>query len=85
MSASFFTRTFLATYLDKAFSDLRSVSLADGGREQLMFSTPVGEIATREAVTAARDTSIMDAARIMSRRRVSSLMITERGGSPSES
>jgi CBS domain-containing protein len=78
----FFTRTFLATYLDKVFNDQRSVSLVAGSREQPLFTTPVGELATRAVVTASSDTPILEAARIMSRHRVSSLVITGEGGEP---
>lgn len=71
----FFTRTFISTYMDKAFSDLRDGSLARGGRKQLIFSTTVGDLIKRSAVTAPPHVSIRDAARVMSRHRVSSLVI----------
>jgi CBS domain-containing protein len=72
----FFTRTFITTYMDKLFSDLRDGSLARGGRTQPMFSTPVGDLIKRKAITAPPQVSIRDAARIMSRHRVSSLVIS---------
>lgn len=72
----FFTRTFITTYMDKLFSDLRDVNRARGGREQRLFSTPVGELVKRAAVTAAPQLPIRDAARVMSRNRVSSLVIS---------
>jgi CBS domain-containing protein len=71
----FFTRTFITTYMDKLFSDLRYGSLARGGREQLLFSCPVGDLIQRAAVTAPPHVSIRAAARIMSDNRVSSLVI----------
>ena len=78
----FFTRTFITTYMDKAFSDLRDGSLARGGREQLMFSTPVGDLIKRAAVTAPPHVSIRDAARVMSSHRVSSLVIASADRAP---
>ena len=78
----FFTRTFITTYMDKLFSDLRDGSLARGGRTQLMFSTPVGDLIKRAAVTAPPHISIRDAARVMSRHRVSSLVISSADREP---
>lgn len=78
----FFTRTFISTYMDKAFSDVRAASLADGGREQLLFSTPVGELTSREPVAAPAAISIREAAAVMSRNHVSSLVLTGEDGAP---
>jgi CBS domain-containing protein len=78
----FFTRTFMTTYMDKAFSDMHAVSLADDDREQLLFTTPVGQLPTREPVAASVGISIREAAGIMSRNRVSSLMLTGDADAP---
>jgi CBS domain-containing protein len=78
----FFTRTFIAPYLDKAFSDTRANSLVLGGGEQLLFTTPVGQLQTREPVAASSGITIRDAAGIMSRNRVSSLVLTDAAGAP---
>lgn len=71
----FFTRAFITTYMDKVFSDLRERSLARGGREQRMFFTPVGALIKRASVTVAPQVSIRHAAEVMSRHRVSSLVV----------
>jgi CBS domain-containing protein len=78
----FFTRTFITTYMDKAFSDMHAVSLADGDREQLLFTTPVGQLPTRDPVAASAGISIREAAGIMSRHRVSSLVLTDAADTP---
>lgn len=78
----FFTRAFITTYLDKAFSDVRATSLALGESERLLFTTSVGELSTREPVAAAAGISIKNAAGIMSRNRVSSLVLTDAAGAP---
>jgi CBS domain-containing protein len=78
----FFTRTFISTYMDKAFSDMRAASLTEGGREQLLFTTPVGELTSREPVSAPSGVSIREAAGIMARNRVSSLILTDAAGAP---
>jgi CBS domain-containing protein len=78
----FFTRTFITTYMDKAFGDMHTFSLAYGDREQLLFTTPVGQLPTREPVAASAGISIREAAGIMSRNRVSSLMLTDAADAP---
>ena len=78
----FFTKKFLATYLDKAFSDLRASNLAPRDGEQLLFTTPVQALVRREPVSAPVGVSIRQAARVMARHRVSSLVLTGRGCEP---
>ena len=78
----FFTRTFITTYLDKAFGDLRGDRLAAGGGELLLFKTPIRALLKREPVTAPRGVTIREAAQVMSRNRVSSLLITGEAGEP---
>jgi len=78
----FFTRMFISPYLDKAFSDARANSLDLGGSEQLLFTTPVGRLQTREPVAASPGISIRDAAGIMTRNQVSSLVLTDATGTP---
>jgi len=78
----FFTRTFIAPYLDKAFSDARTANLVLCSSEQLLFTIPVGQLPTREPVAASSGISIRDAATIMSRDRVSSLVLTDAAGAP---
>ena len=78
----FFTRTFITTYLDKVFNDLRDGRRARGGREQRMFTTPVGDLIQRLAVTAPTHLCIRDAARLMSANRISSLVIATADGEP---
>jgi len=78
----FFTRAFIAPYLDKAFGDVRATSLVLGGGEQMLFTTPVGQLPTREPIAASSGISIRDAAGIMSRNRVSSLVLVDPAGIP---
>jgi CBS domain-containing protein len=50
---------------------------ADRGRTQTLFMTPMGELAKREPVTVTPDTSISAAAKKMSERGISSLLVNE--------
>jgi len=78
----YFQRTFLVKYMDKAFTDMRARSRVFGGGEKLLFTTPVGDLATRGVVTAPRDIAIREGADLMSRHRISSLVLTDGDGVP---
>lgn len=52
------------------------------GGEKLLFITTVGELVTREAVTVQEDTPIADAADLMSRHHISSLVVVSPEGAP---
>jgi CBS domain-containing protein len=78
----YFHRTFLAKYMDKAFVDMRNRSQLLGGGEKLLFTTPVGDLATRTVVTAPREVTIRAAAERMSARRISSLVLVDREEAP---
>ena len=61
-SASTCTATFLSKYLDKTLHEMRTRSILVGGGERLLFTTPVGELATGTVVTAPPGLSIQAAA-----------------------
>jgi len=75
-------RTFLSKYLDKTLHEMRTRSILVGGGERLLFTTPVGELATGKVVTAPPGLSIQEAAAIMSRNRISSLVVLDAGDKP---
>lgn len=70
-------RDFFGERSDRIREDLASARVAAAGGDAL--GTPVGELLTRDAVTTDPDTSIRDAARIMTERRVSALLVVEDG------
>lgn len=70
-------RDFFSERTDRIREELASARVAAAGGDVL--GTPVRELLTRDAVTTAPETSIRDAARIMTERRVSALMVVERG------
>jgi len=76
-------RTFLSKYLDRTLHEMRTRSILVGGGERLLFTTPVGELATGAVVTTPAGLSIQAAAEIMSRNSISSLIVLGAGGTPS--
>lgn len=70
-------RDFFGQRADKIREDLASVRVAAAGGDAL--GTPVGDLLTREAVATGPETSIREAARIMTDHRVSALLVVDHG------
>jgi CBS domain-containing protein len=52
------------------------------GSERILYSLPVQDLASREVVTASADLPVLEAARLMSARRIGSLVIVDERGRP---
>jgi len=78
----FFLKSFLNKYIDKTYREMHNKSLLYGGGDKLLFTTPVGELATKDVVTASQDITIKEAAEIMSEKRISSLVLVDLEGIP---
>lgn len=79
----FFHKSFLNKYLDKTFREMQNKNLAYGCGDKFLFTMPVGELATKEVITAPQEISIQEAARMMSNKRISSLILVDGNGLPS--
>lgn len=78
----YFCVSFLNKHLDKTYHEMRSKSLNYSSGDRLLFTTPVGELATKEVITALEDITIKEAAVQMSKNRISSLILVDRDGIP---
>ncbi|MBZ0156778.1 MAG: DUF294 nucleotidyltransferase-like domain-containing protein [Alphaproteobacteria bacterium] len=78
----FFHQSFLNKYLDRTFRTMHDRCLSPGHGNQLLLTTPVGELATHEIKLAPRDISIQEASALMTRNRISSLVLTDSGSRP---
>lgn len=78
----YFLQTHFSTYVDKVYREMHSKSLFYGSSDHLLFTTPVGDIATKAVVTVREDTTIRDAAREMSKNRISCLIVMDRNELP---
>jgi CBS domain-containing protein len=78
----YFLQTHFSKYVDRVYREMHSKSLFYGSSDHLLFTTPVGDIATKAVVTVLDGATIREAAREMSRNRISSLIITDRSGLP---
>ncbi|RPI36455.1 MAG: CBS domain-containing protein, partial [Nitrospiraceae bacterium] len=78
----FYLNSFVNKYIDKTLNGIQSKSMLYGGGDKMLFTTPVGELATKEVVSALHDISIREGAEIMSKKHISSLVLTDDDGVP---
>ena len=79
----YFNKSFLTRYLDKTFSEIQNKNLVYGGGDKMLFTMPVGEIASKDIIKASENISIQEAAEIMSNYRISCLILIDAQGIPS--
>jgi CBS domain-containing protein len=72
----------LKKYVDRPNRDLGKKGLLYGGADRLFFTTPIGELARKDLITAPEDVSIREATEIMSRNQISSLVLVDPLGLP---
>ncbi|NTW68061.1 MAG: CBS domain-containing protein, partial [Nitrospirae bacterium] len=78
----YFLQSHFTKYVDKVYREMHSKSLFYGSSDHLLFTTPVGDIATTGVVAVEQDTTIRDAALEMSKNRISCLIVIDRNGLP---
>lgn len=78
----YFLKSFFINFIDRTYEETRKRFSAVGESDRALYTTRVGEIVRREPVTADEDTSLGEAAAVMSREKVSSLVIMARSGVP---
>ena len=69
-------------YIDKTYREMHSKSLFYGSSDHFLFTTTIGDIASKDVVTVSEDTSIQEAAREMAKHRISSLIVLDRYNLP---
>jgi CBS domain-containing protein len=76
----FFNKSFLTRYLDKTFKEIQNKNLVYAGGDKILFTMPVGELASKDVIKASENLSIQEAAEIMSNYRISALILIDAGG-----
>ncbi len=71
----YFLKSHLTKYIDRTYKEMHNKSLFYGGSDRLLFTTQVGEIATRKVITVREEATIQEAAQIMAKSKISSLVI----------
>lgn len=78
----FFLQNHITRYIDKTYREMQDKSMFYGGSDRLLFTTQVGDMAVKNVVSTQEDTSIREAAQIMSEQSISSIVIRDRNGLP---
>jgi CBS domain-containing protein len=69
--------SYLSRYLDRTYREMQSKSTFYGSSGRVLFTTPVEDIA-KEVVSVGEETSIQEAAQVMARKKISSLIILDK-------
>lgn len=78
----YFLRSFFLNFIDKSYSETRRNFSGQGDADRQLFTTPVGQILKKAPMTIDHAASIRDAARLMSKERISSLIVVDPKGAP---
>lgn len=78
----YFLKSFFINFIDKTYEETKKRFSIIGEGERLLFTTPIGEIVRRAPVTVSAETRIRDAARIMTKEQISSVIVTDSSGVP---
>jgi CBS domain-containing protein len=78
----YFFKSHITKYIDRTYGEMSSKSLYYGSSDHLLFTTPIGEIATKKVVTIHQQASIREAAQKMVDNRISSLIIMDSHENP---
>lgn len=78
----FFHKSFLKRYLDKSFKEIQNKNLVYGGGDRILFTMPVGELASKDVIQASQNITIQEAAQIMSDYRISCLILVDEKNTP---
>ena len=78
----YFLKSHITKYIDRTYREMQDKSMFYGGSDRLLFTTRVADMAIKEIVSVQEETSIREAAQIMSENRISSLIIMDRNNLP---
>lgn len=78
----YFLKSHLTKYIDRTYSEMHNKSMMYGGTDRILFTSQVGDIAIREVVSVNEETTIQEAAQVMTQNKVSSLVISDKNDFP---
>ncbi len=78
----FFLQSHITRYIDKTYREMQDKSMFYGGSDRLLFTTQIGDMAVKKVVSTQEETTIREAAQIMSEQSISSIVIRNGNGLP---
>jgi CBS domain-containing protein len=76
----YFLKSVFNKFIDRTYHEIREKRILQDVGDQILYTSTLGEMISRPVVTAPRGISIRDAAQVMSRNNVSSLILTDGAG-----
>ncbi|RMG68867.1 MAG: CBS domain-containing protein [Nitrospirae bacterium] len=78
----YFVKSFFLNFIDKTYEETRKRFSLIGQGDRLLFTTTVGELIRRQPICVSTDTSIRETAQIMSREKISSVVVVTENNIP---
>ncbi len=78
----YFLKSHLTKYADRTYREMSNKSIFYGTSDRLLFATKIGDIAAKEVITAKADVPIQEAAEVMAKNKISSLIILDEKNIP---
>lgn len=78
----YLVQSHITKYIDRTYREMQDKCMFYGGSDRLLFTTRIGDLGIKEVVSTQEDTTIREAARIMSENRISSIVIMDRNNLP---
>jgi len=78
----YFLKSHLTKYADRTYREMHNKSILNGASDRLLFTTRIGDIAAKEVITAKENMPIQEAAEIMAKNKISSLIILDEKNIP---
>ena len=75
--SEYFLLAFLNKYIDKTYGELSKRSLLHDSGDRLLFTNSIGELISKKVITAPQDISVKEAAVVMSRNSISSIVLVD--------
>jgi CBS domain-containing protein len=78
----YFLKSHVTKYIDRTYREMQDKSIFYGGSDRLLFTTKVEDLSIKDVVSTQEDTTIREAAAIMTEHRISSVVIMDRNDLP---
>jgi CBS domain-containing protein len=78
----YFLKSHITKYIDRTYREMHDKSMFYGGSDRLLFTTQVGDMAIKDVISITEDSTIREAAQVMSENRISSVVIMDRNDLP---
>jgi len=79
----YFLKSHITKYIDRTYREIQEKSRFFGGSDRLLFTKRVGDLVVKSVVSAREDTTVREAARLMSEARRSAIIIMDGNNVPS--